>query len=124
MNIVKWIFAVIATGLVLITISTSDLFAKDEWVAKPVICNESHQDILEKFYYEENLHPLLGGTTRIRMGKDPDELVDGVVYVMYDAENNSIAIMEYTSDQVCALGFIHDVEFDVDTLKGYMGYER
>ena len=79
---------------------------------------------MEKFYYEENLHPLLGGTTRIRIGKDPDELMDGVVYIMYDAENNSIAIMEYTSDQVCALGFIHDVEFDVDTLKEYLGYER
>lgn len=124
MNIVKWSFAAIVTSLVLIGLSTSSLFASDEWHTKPVICNQSHQEILEGFYYEENLSPLMGGTTQIRLDEDKERTVDAVIYIMYDPDQNSVAIMEYTNDQVCALGFMHDVEFDTDTLKGYMGYER
>lgn len=124
MNIVKWIFAIIATGLVLMAISTSDLFAKDEWHEKPVICNSSHEDTLKNFYYREGLVPMMAGTTKIRLVENINETVDGVIYIMFDYENNSAAVMEYTHDQVCALAFFHDVEFDVEVLKGYLNYDE
>mgnify|MGYP001030161318 CR=1 FL=1 len=124
MNIVKWIFAIIALGLVLIAIGTSDTFAKDEWHEKPVLCNESHEAILKDFYYKEGLSPMMGGTTMIRLKENLNETVEGVIYIMFDYENNSAAVMEYTADQVCALAFFHNVVFDVEVLKGYLNYDE
>ena len=124
MNIVKWIFALIATGLVLIAISTSDLFAKDEWVTKPVICNNSHPDVKENFYYPEGLLPLMGGTSQVRINEDENNTEDVVIFIMYNNDDNSAAIMEYHTDYVCALGFMHNVEFDSEVLKGYLDYDR
>ena len=125
MNIVKWIFAIIALGLVLIAIGTSDTFADgDQWHEKPVICNSSHEDTLKNFYYREGLLPMMGGTTMIRLKENLNETVDGVIYIMFDYENNSAAVMEYTHDQVCALAFFHNVVFDVEVLKGYLNYDE
>lgn len=122
MNIIKWLFAIIALGLVLIAIGTSDTFAEDQWHEKPIICNSSHEDTLKNFYYREGLVPMMAGTTKIRLVENINETVDGVIYIMFDYENNSAAVMEYTHDQVCALAFFHDVEFDTDKLKEYLNY--
>jgi len=124
MNIVKWLFAIVALGLVAIAISTSDSFAaKDEWLAKPVLCNESHDVVREKFYYVEDLVPMMGGTTRSRINKEGDE-VDAVIFILFNYENNSAAVMEYHTDYVCALGFMHNMEFDTDKLKEYLNYDE
>jgi len=123
MNIVKWLFVVIALGLVGIAVSTSDSFAKDEWLQKPVLCNKDHNVVREKFYYVEELVPMMGGTTVTRMNKQGDE-EDAVIFILFDYENNSAAIMEYHTDFVCALGFMHNVEFDTDKLKEYLDYDE
>ena len=123
MNIVKWLFAIIALGLVAIAVSTSDSFAKDEWLAKPVLCNESHDVVREKFYYVEDLVPMMGGTTRTRINEEGDE-VEAVIFIMFDYEHNSAAVMEYHTDYVCALAFFHNVEFDTDKLKEYLNYDE
>ena len=122
MNIVKWLFATVVTSLVLVGLGTSNLFAKDEWVAKPVLCNDSHDAVRENFYYSEGLVPMMGGTTKTRINAEGDE-VDAVIFIMFDYENNSAALMEYHTDFVCALGFMHNMEFNTDKLKEYLNYD-
>lgn len=123
MNIIKWIGALIGLTLVVIAIATSEGHAEDEWMQKPVICHDDHNIVREQFYYEENLVPLMGGTSRVRID-EPDNEDDVVVYILYDYIDNSAAIMEYHTDYVCAIGFMHNIEFDVDKLKEYLHYDK
>jgi len=123
MNIVKWIGALIGLTLVVIAIATSEGHAEDEWVEKPVLCNDSHDAVREKFYYVEELVPMMGGTSRVRIDT-PDNEDDVVIFIMFNYEEMSAAIMEYHADYVCAIAFMHNIEFDTDKLKEYLHYDK
>jgi len=111
----KWIVAI----LMLITIS-----AKAEplpWVAKPVIC--STQSEVKVFYEENGLWPLIGGSGK-RYHYQTDTWLDTAYFILVN-DRGSLAVMEYDlQGGVCSLAIMHNITYDVDELKGYLGIEN
>ena len=120
MNIVKWLFAAIATGLVLMTISTSDLFANETWEKSLMICDSNLEDMVE-FYIEEGLVPIMAGTGKaLYEGGTTGE--DVITFVMQDPDGKFALIRYYGKPKrACLLGVGSNVTYDAEAMSKMLG---
>jgi hypothetical protein len=120
MNILKWLFAAIATGLVLMAISTSDLFANETWEKSVMICDSDMEDMVE-FYIEEGLVPIMAGTGKaLYEGGTTGE--DVITFVMQDPDGKFALIRYYGNPKrACLLGVGSNVTYDAEAMSKMLG---
>jgi len=120
MNILKWLFAAISTGLVLMVISTSDLFANETWEKSIMICDSNMEDMVE-FYIEEGLVPIMAGTGKaLHQGGETGE--DIVTFVMQDPDGKFAMIRYYRNPKrACLLGVGSRTIYDAEVMSKMLG---
>jgi hypothetical protein len=106
--------------LALILITTVARAEPLPWVAKPVLCTS--QEAVLTFYREQGLWPLIGGSGK-RYLIQTDEWLD-TAYIILTNDKGSLAVMEYDlAGGVCSLAMMHNITYDTQELKGYLGIE-
>lgn len=91
------------------------------WVAKPVLC--SSQEAVLTFYRENGLWPLIGGSGK-RYHIQTDTWLDAAYFIFVN-DQGSLAVMEYDlQGGVCSLSMMHNITYDTQELKGYLGIEN
>jgi len=117
-------FSNIITGIIIgffMALIFTAVEANETIVSKPILCN-TNIEIVKEFYYKENLVPLIGGGSKIQIDENPKNTDNVAIIILFDGES-SIAIMEYHDTYVCALAFVHDIEFDTKKLKEFLNYD-
>jgi len=120
MNIIKWVFAMIALGLVLMVISTSDLFANETWEKSIMICDSNMDDMVE-FYIEEGLVPVMAGTGKaLHEGGKTGE--DVVTFVLQDPDGKFALVRYYGNPKrACLLGVGSNTTYDAAAMSRMLG---